>query len=566
MTDTLREKLAWWIRAAGVMSILVLLAACGSLSADFTARNMQEHSGDIPAASANNPGHTPDTTQGGTLEDIMEPEELAQATSQPTRTPSPEPTAPLSPEPTAEPAQDGPANVFDEPVVRHGPMSGEVTDSSVVLWARGNITGTLEFELAETEAFTETVETATVDVDATHDFVGSVEVEELIPDRQYYYRVVLDAENTISQPVEGSFETAPLDDTANELSFVFSSCVGGQNYCRNEDTGWPIFETMGDEEPDFFLFTGDTIYADTACDADTNVPGAEGPFSDLEGFRTRYRYHLDDEALASFFARTPVYVTWDDHEILNDFGGPALKAVNPQRFEDGITAFFEYWPLMGTSNDPHRIYRSFSYGSHADFFILDTRSYRDPNINWDPHPTTLEPKTMLGEEQMEWLQQEISTSQATWKFIVTSVPLSYPTGFPQPQVEGRDGWANYTEPSGYENELLSLLFLIQQNSIENVVFIAGDTHWPYAISYDPDRNGEPDFHEFGASPLSAIPLAPPTLPPDPTFNPNVLYAEGEFQGDLFNFGHITVDEDGALTFRVVDWKGEERYSLTLQPE
>ena len=172
---------------------------------------------------------------------------------------------------------------------------------------------------------------------------------------------------------------------------------------------------------------------------------------------------------------------------------------------------------------------------------------------------------MLGADQFAWLQQSLAESEATWKFIVTSVPLSYPTGFPQPEVDGRDSWANYTEPSGYETELMSLIFFIESNNIENVVFITGDTHWPFALSYDPDRNGEANFYEFGSSPISAITL-PPVETPDPTFNPTVLYAEGEFAGTLFNFGHISVAENGDLTFRVVDKEGTERNSLTIQPK
>jgi alkaline phosphatase D len=159
----------------------------------------------------------------------------------------------------------------------------------------------------------------------------------------------------------------------------------------------------------------------------------------------------------------------------------------------------------------------------------------------------------------------LAESGTTWKFIVTSTPLSYPTGFPQPQVDGRDGWANYTEKSGYETELMALLFYIESQGIDNVVFLTGDTHWPFALSYDPDRDGAPNFYEFGSSPLSAIVL-PPVARPDPTFNPTVLYAEGEFQGTLFNFGHIRVDDEGDLTFRVLDREGETHYEVTIEPD
>ncbi|HMQ55917.1 MAG TPA: alkaline phosphatase D family protein [Anaerolineae bacterium] len=462
-------------------------------------------------------------------------------------------------------ALPGAQNDEDAPAVTHGPLSGEVTDTSVVLWARGSVTGTLTFEVAETEGFDPIVDTATVEIEAATDLTGQVQIEGLDPGGSYVYRVSLEADGDNSEAVSGQFNLAPTADDPAPFEFVFGACLGGQGYCRNPETGWTIFETMLAEEPDFFLLLGDGVYVDSACPAPDNVAGAEGPFTDLAGFRTRYRYHLEDPSYAAFLAQTPVYVTWDDHEIVDNFGGPALQTLNPGLFADGLQAFFEYWPLTGTPADPNQIYRPISYGGHADFFILDTRSYRDPNVNWDPNPRTLAPKTMLGPDQFAWLQTALNESEATWKFIVTSVPLSYPTGFPQPEVDGRDGWANLTEKSGYETELMALLFYIEQAGLENVVFLTADTHWPFALSYDPDRDGEANFHEFGSSPMSAITL-PPAENLDPTFNPTVLYAEGEFQGTLFNFGHIAIADDGDVTFRVVDWEGTERYTLTLPAE
>lgn len=457
------------------------------------------------------------------------------------------------------------AQQTDAPAITHGPLSGEISATGAVLWARGNQAGELRFDVAEDADFAIVVLTTTVAIDVAADFTGKAPVDGLDAAKTYYYRVALTTDSATSANVMGQFTTAPAATTAAPLNFVFGACLGGQNYCRDKETGWVIFDQMAATQPDFFMITGDSIYVDTACDGEQNVPGAEGPFHDLAGYRTRYRYHLEDPHYADFLAETPVYVTWDDHELLNDFGGPQLNAINANLLAAGTQAYFEYWPLPGSAEEPNRIYRQVRYGAHADFFILDTRSYRDPNVNWDPHPRTLAPKTMLGAEQFAWLQAGLAASDATWKFIVTSVPLAYPTGFPQPEVDGRDGWANYTERSGYETELTALAFYLAAHDIQNVVFLAGDTHWPYAISYDPDRDGEPNFYELASSPLSAIPLAPPaTL--DPTFNPTVLYAEGEFMGDLFNFGQVAIDAAGALIYRVVDWQGKERYSLQLQPE
>ncbi|HLA41993.1 MAG TPA: alkaline phosphatase D family protein, partial [Aggregatilineales bacterium] len=377
----------------------------------------------------------------------------------------------------------------------------------------------------------------------------------------YFYRVRLDD----SAAVEGQFSTAPASDDAAAFDFVFGACLGGQGYCRNPETGWEIFDFMLAEEPDFFLLTGDGIYSDSACPVEDgrNVPGAETVARSLPDYYARYRYHLEDEHYAGFLAQTPVYVSWDDHEIFDNFGGPELNRINPQMWQEGRKAFFDYWTIHGAENDEYRVYREFNRGAHADFFVLDTRSYRDPLVNWDTNPVTGVPKTMLGADQFMWLQDGLAKSDATWKFIVSSVPLAFPTGFPQPQVEGRDGWANAGNPSGYETELMRLLYFIEAHDIKNVVFITGDTHWPFAVSFDPDLDGEPNFYEISSSPMSAIVLPPAAI--DQTFNPTVLYAEGEFQGDLFNFGQVSVDADGNLSFRILDKTGIEHFKLELTP-
>ncbi len=460
-----------------------------------------------------------------------------------------------------------PMTIVVEPIpsVTHGPITGELTATSAVLWARGNSAGTLVFEVAQDGTFDTLLRTVRVESLGAHDFAGKVLLDGLSPSQRYDFRVFLLTGETQSASVSGTFRTAPADTAVAPLSFSFGAGLGGQGYCRKPETGWTIFRAIQAEQPDFFLMLGDSVYVDSACPTPDNVFGSEGPYTDLEGFRQRYRYHLLDQHYAQFLAQTPVYATWDDHEIADNFSGTTLRKVNPQLWADGLQAYLEYWPIIGSDDEPQRIYRNFTYGALSEFFVLDTRSYRDPIVNWDTNPRTLTPKTMLGEAQFQWLQQALMASTATWKFIVSSVPLSYPTGWPQPEVDGRDGWANYTERSGYESELQSLLFFVEHHRIDNVIFLTGDTHWPFAISYDQDRDGHVNFYEFGSSPLSAIPLAPPKFL-DPTLQPTVLYAEGEFRGTLFNFGHVAITENGVLTFRVLDGTGQQRYTLTVDPK
>ena len=441
--------------------------------------------------------------------------------------------------------------------ITHGPLVGEVSADSAILWARGSQAGTLQFVVMQDGL---EIATAEIAITADTDFTGEVEISGLEADTTYTYTV---AQTEGGDTRSGSFTTAPAEDAMAEFSFVFGGCLGGQGYCRNPETGWTIFNTMADQKPDFFLMVGDGVYVDSACSVEDNrnVPGAETVATDLAGFYGRYQYHLEDTNYADFLANTPIFVTWDDHEILDNFGGQELLRLNPDLLHEGRQAFFDYWPLP--SNENNQIYRQFAYGAQADFFILDTRSYRDPLVNWDPSPVTGVPKTMLGAEQFAWLQNSLAESDATWKFIVTSVPVSYPTGFPQPQVEGRDSWANGADKSGYETEMMRLLFFIETHDIGNVVFLTADTHWPFAIEYDPDLDGEVNFLEFGSSPLSAITLPPGDV--DQTFNPHVLFAEGEFAGSTFNFGQIAVSGDGELTMRIVTQDGAELFSLSRLP-
>lgn len=451
--------------------------------------------------------------------------------------------------------------------ITHGPISGEVTDTAATVWARGSQTGTVKFELSTNVKFTGKPLAQSITVTLPADFTAETRFEKLTPGTLYYYRATLSDGTEASAPALGQFTTAPAPSKKAAVNFVFGACLGGQSYCRDPQNGWAIFNTMLATKPNFFLVTGDGVYVDAACAADKNVPGSEGPFETLDGFRNRYRYHLEDTPYKQFLAQTPVYVSWDDHEVRDDYGGPALARQNKALLLAGQQAFFEYWPITTSSvvTDPYRLYRRFSYGGHADFFVLDTRSYRDPNVNWDPNPRTQKAKTLLGAEQFAWLQKELASSKATWKFIVSSVPLAYPTGFPQPEVDGNDGWANGTNRGGYETELMALLFYLSDQKVNNVVFLTGDTHWPFALSFDPDRNGKPNFYEFSSSPLSAITLPPPQLP-DQTFNPTMLYAEGEFQGTFFNFGQISITAAGDLTFRVVDREGKEHFTTTLKPQ
>jgi alkaline phosphatase D len=289
--------------------------------------------------------------------------------------------------------------------------------------------------------------------------------------------------------------------------------------------------------------------------------------SKLEGFRGRYKYHLEDPAYSEFLRNCPTYTNWDDHEIVNDFGQKLLREAGfGQLFDEGRQAFLEYWPRIAPPDEPNRIYNKFTWGPHVEVFILDSRSYRDVHTR-KGDDTTPTMQYIMGSEQQAWLLENLLTSKHTWKIIVTSVPLSYPTGWPTPEKDGYDGWSNGKNglPGGPELELWTVFEQIHNEGVKNVVFLAGDVHFPYAISYDPFRTGNPLFYEFGASPFHSLCLSPPEEGPDDAFNPTVLFAQGSFGSKSFNFGQVRVSENGNFSFNIRDRGLSSMYYLELIP-
>ena len=395
--------------------------------------------------------------------------------------------------------------------------------------------------------------------------------------------------NAVEQVEIGTFRTAPssnLTSNSSDLSFIWSADLGGQNYCRNaNDGGYSVFKSMQSLDPDFFIANGDMIYADGACPAQgpiffnntnnqtitwTNIAGnfksIADPSVDWNNitevrsiFLEHWKYNRNDTYFKEFLRNVSMYSQWDDHEIINDFGSKWLywnlfsigREGYPNIVKEGTDAFLYYSPLdidNITSNDTARdrdghIYRSFNWGKNLDLFIIDARSYRSQNHIADTPDSN---KTMLGDKQLEWLKQELINSNATWKVISSDVPISIPTGS-NTSILGRDGWAtgndtnNYSYYTGFERELTDLLGFIDEQDIRNIVFITTDVHFPAFIRYNFDLNNDgntTEIYELVSGPLSAFRLGVPFPILDETFNPTLLYGEG----NIFNFGYIRIDD------------------------
>jgi alkaline phosphatase D len=458
------------------------------------------------------------------------------------------------------------------PSVTHGLVVGDVTARSAVLWARADRAASLNVRLSGGGHRP----IGSVSVRAADDYTGLALLDGLRPATTYDYRAwfSLGAPGVGRGPVvQGSFRTAPAagDDAAVRLAF--GGDVAGQNVCRDAGEGFPILDTIRAWEPDVFVGLGDMIYADNACEPTGRYGNAQiaglGVAVDLPDFWAHWRYNRADLASQLLLRGTSYIGVWDDHEVVNDFGPLTDAPTTPPYTGEhllplGLAAFVDYTPIAAGP-----LYRALRWGRHLELFVLDTRRHRDANFALD---TGAQPKTMLGAEQLAWLKEGLAASDATWKVIVSSVPMSIPTGFPP--TNGRDGWANFDQQTGFERELLDILRFMEARGIDDSVWITTDVHFAQVFRYRPFPDN-PAFtvHELATGPLNAGIF--PNLASDVTLHPERLFFFGPATPEAvtswteakrwFNFGTLEVAADGTLTAGIADTAGETEFELELTP-
>jgi alkaline phosphatase D len=463
------------------------------------------------------------------------------------------------------------------PTVTHGVVVGDVRSSSAVLWARSDREATLNVALSGGRHG----RIATAPSLAENDYTARIPLDGLAPGTTYAYRAwfSLGAPGFAHGPaVEGSFQTAPAANTAAPLRLDFGGDLAGQNVCRDVNDGFPALDAVRVRHPDVFVGLGDMIYADNACAAvglygNAQLPGDFGPAADLPTFWKHWRYGRAEPKEQRLLAGTDYVGVWDDHEVVNDFGPLTDTRSDPPYTPGvhlmplGLEAFLDYTPVTPFPNDPHRLYRSIRWGKNVEVFVLDTRQYRDANYAEDSETN---PKTMLGAQQKAWLENGLANSDSKWKVIVSSVPMSVPTGFPA--ANGRDGWANYDQNTGYEHELIEILRFMQSHGIDNTTWITTDVHFAEAFRYVPFADDQ-DFTvtELITGPMNSgifpNPAFDTTLSPERLtfFAPPSAVTTWADAKHWLNFGELDFARDGALTMRIINSLGEVEFERTLTP-
>jgi alkaline phosphatase D len=474
----------------------------------------------------------------------------------------------------------------DRPQITNGVQSGDVSGGSAVVWARADRPARMQVECATVESFKTILRTASSEALPDRDFTSKVLLQDLPPGQDIFYRVRFEniADARISGETQtGHFRTAPAEPTS--ISFVWSGDTAGQGWGIDPSRGgMRTYRTMLENRPDFFIHSGDHIYADCPVPAELKLPNGESwrnivteeksaVAHSLAQFRGNYKYNLLDDNLRAFHAQVPMFAQWDDHEVSDDWS-PIGSVDDTGYAEDGTSrlvargcqAFFEFMPIRAIPEQAGRVYRKIAYGPRLDVFLIDMRSYRDSTWNKRDDPGDA---FILGSAQLAWLKRELAASDATWKVIAADLPIG---------LISKDAIAlGNGPPERHEHEIADLLSFMKRAGIRNTVWLTADMHYTAAHHYDPNRAVFADFEpfwEFVSGPLHAGTWGPGEL--DNTFGPVAMYQKGcnAEQGEnlapcfgLQFFGRVDIDgKSGIMTVTLKDVDDRSLWSVDIEPQ
>ncbi|MFZ2100882.1 MAG: alkaline phosphatase [Oricola sp.] len=480
------------------------------------------------------------------------------------------------------------------PMFTHGVQSGDVDSVSGMVWTRTDRASRVSFEVSTTESFKDARMLASLNALPDSDYAVKRLLEDLPSDQDIFYRMTardLADINSVSEPIVGRFRTAPM--SKRSIRFAWSGDTAGQGWGIDGD-GMLTYATMARHEPDFFIHSGDTVYADGAMTDEVELKdGAKWVnkvlidekrkvAETLDEFRGQWKYNMLDEHVRAMNAVCPTFFQWDDHEVLNNWSDSKDLTADDRYAEKSVhvlssragRAFHEMTPIRYTPAEPGRVYRKIAYGPMLDVFFLDMRSYRGANSE-NMQDQASDATAFLGRQQIEWLKRELTNSKATWKVIAADMPIGLVVRDGDTRFEAVAN-ADGGPAKGREHEIADLLRFIKSAGVSNTVWLTADVHYTAAHYYNPDKAQFQDFEpfwEFVSGPLHAGTFGPNDL--DMTFGPELKYVKAPTAEQGVNlppsmglqfFGLVEID--GAteqLTVRLMDRGDAELYAVTLDP-
>lgn len=330
---------------------------------------------------------------------------------------------------------------------------------------------------------------------------GALDLTGLEPGTSYEITVIAGGLRSVHRAV-----TAPADDDPRPVTFAIVADLDPNPRFDND-----LVDHVVAAAPDLIIGLGDLPYCDNGPDV------AKTP-AEYRAVHAEARAH---ERFRPLFQAAPLRAIYDDHEYRNNWDA-AFVASEPERYRAAVDVWDEFFPVRDAAGEVR--YRSWRWGAHAECFLLDCRRFRSANTDPDG-----DAKTLLGAEQLAWLLAGVAASTATFKLVLTSVPLDFDVG--------DDAW------SSFQTERTKLFAGLA--GLRGLVVITADQHWFAAHVHD---RGIREF-QFG-------PLARDTRTPGPA-TPGVLA-----RAVAFNFGLIEIDGE-TISISAIGEGGETLFSTTL---
>ena len=432
-----------------------------------------------------------------------------------------------------------------------GVASGCPLPDGVVLWTRlapdpraadgglDPVPVPVRWEVAEDAGFSRPVRSGTALALPERAHALHVEVDGLQPARWYYYRFTAGEGAQAATSAVGRTLTAPAAGALPaRLRFAFASC---QHYERGHFGAW---RHLAAEEPELIVHLGDYIYESNLRGETVRRHWNPEPVT-LDAYRIRYAQYRTDADLQRAHALAPWLVTWDDHEVDNDYANDRAQDLAPDflaRRTAAYRAYFEHMPLPGLAaprGPEMQLYGRWAWGTLAQFFVLDCRQYRShqacprpgrggSNVVEDCAELFEPQRTMLGAAQERWLAQGLRASRAQWNVLAQSTLLARFDSKPGPgERYWTDGWSGYPAAAG------RLVRELAESRARNPLVIGGDVHTHYVADVTADY-ADPASRVV-ASEFCGTSITSPSLPQSQIDaalpeNPHILLGDGRRRG------------------------------------
>lgn len=412
-------------------------------------------------------------------------------------------------------------------LLQSGPMVGYSEMTEVMLWVQTTAPATVQFRYWTTESPSQKFLTKEISTTSQQAFTAHIAAEELTPGKRYQYEVLINGVK-IDRPYPLEFQTQKLwqwREDPPSFTVALGSCayVNEPPFDRpGEPYGgdYQIYTNIHRLRPDIMLWLGDNTYL------------READWGSRNGVLHRYTHTRSLTELQPLLASTHHYAIWDDHDY-----GPNDSDRGFREKENTLDAFKLFWtnPTYGTREVPG-ICTSFEWAD-IDFFLLDNRWHRSPDLR-----TTGE-RQILGDEQIEWLVDQLATSQAPFKIVAIGGQVLNPVA----------KWENYAT---FAEERQKLIDAITREKIKGVLFLSGDRHHSELTKMD--RSGLWPLYDLTVSPLTSRAHNNPE-------EENTMRVEGTYVGER-NFATLSFSgprTDRALKIGMFNSNGKELWTRTI---